>query len=99
VLDSLQSTFYEFYDIGRDQYLQTKAPDYGRGFKTYGMIYFSLYEYSNVHERTSYGIIDLCGDFGGLQYVLLLLANLIVSQFSEVSFNIKAIAKLYNVKT
>jgi hypothetical protein len=41
----------------------------------------------------------LCGDFGGLQYVLLLLGNLIVAQFSETSFNIKAISKLYNVKT
>jgi hypothetical protein len=52
-----------------------------------------------LHEREAYGILDLFGDFGGVQYVLMLIGSIIIGGTSEFMFNLKAIQKLYLAKT
>jgi len=44
-------------------------------------------------------MLDLCGDFGGLAEVVLVLSTFFFSSISEHAFTIKAIQKLYKAKT
>ena len=52
-----------------------------------------------MHERTAYGILDLFGDFGGVQYVLMLAGGYFAGGVSEFIFTLKAIQKLFLAKT
>ena len=60
---------------------------------------FSIDEETVKRRREAYGILDLFGDFGGVQYILLLIGSFIVGNFSEFNFLIKAIQHLYKAKT
>jgi hypothetical protein len=52
-----------------------------------------------AHGRQVYGILDVLGDFGGLNSVLLMIGAGLVSSLSEFQFNIDAIQKLYLART
>lgn len=52
-----------------------------------------------THKRQVYSILDVFGDYGGVEYVLLTISAFIVAPFAEYQFNIKAISKLFLVKT
>ena len=65
--------------------------DYGFPYKPIGRIAFSIDESTIIHERVAYGILNLFGDFGGVQYVLMLLGGYFVGGISEFNFTIKAI--------
>ena len=51
------------------------------------------------HSRSVYGLLDLFGDFGGFMEVLLLTASLFISPIASHSFLIKAIQKLFVVRS
>lgn len=52
-----------------------------------------------VHERQVYGLLDMMGDLGGVIEIIMILSQLALSGLSEHSFLLKAIEKLYLVKT
>lgn len=52
-----------------------------------------------VHTRNVYKFLDLLGDYGGLQEVLLILVGFLIAPFAEHSFTLEAIRKLYLAKT
>jgi len=56
---------------------------------------FSIHEETKTHSRTAYGILDLFGDFGGVQYILMLIGSILVGNISEFNFTLKAIQKLF----
>ena len=66
---------------------------------TYIFAAFNIDNLSETHSREIYTILDLFGDFGGLMEVLLLVTQFLVSSWSEHSFNLKAIQKLFLVKS
>jgi len=51
------------------------------------------------HVREAYNLMDLIGDLGGVLELMALLFSFIISPISEFSFFLKALEKLYLVKT
>ena len=51
------------------------------------------------HERVVYGLLDVLGDFGGVQGILYILILLSMAPIAAHSFYLKAISKLYLAKT
>lgn len=51
------------------------------------------------HSRRIYSILDVFGDFGGLKEVIFLIVGFFLAPWSEFSYSLKAIQKLYNVKS
>ena len=64
-------------------------------------IYLAFYQdsLSETHSREIYNILDLLGDFGGLMEVFLLVAQFFVAPWAEHIFNLKAIQKMFLVKS
>ena len=52
-----------------------------------------------THSRRIYGLLDVLGDFGGLNEVVMSILALLLSPWVEFQFNLKALQKLYLVKT
>ena len=52
-----------------------------------------------LHSRSVYTLLDLLGDYGGLQEMFFLILGFFIAPFSEHSFVLNAIKKLYLVKT
>jgi hypothetical protein len=46
-----------------------------------------------------YGILDVLGDFGGIQYVFLLFGQFLFTPLAEFNYSMKAISKLYLART
>ena len=51
------------------------------------------------YSRKVYGPLNLIGDYGGVEYVLIMVFTVFLAPLSEHSFLMKAIRKLYWVKT
>ena len=51
------------------------------------------------HSRQKYGILDLMGDLGGVAQVVISVMGFFLFPFSEHNFVIKALQKMYNVRT
>ena len=51
------------------------------------------------HSRKTYGLLDVFGDFGGLNEVVTTIFFVILAPWVQFNFNVKALQKLYNVKT
>jgi hypothetical protein len=51
------------------------------------------------HERKIYGILDVLGDFGGVQQVLETVAAILMGPIAAHAFLSKAISKLYLART
>ena len=51
------------------------------------------------HSRRIYSLLDVLGDFGGLNEVIMSVLALLLSPWVEFQFNLKALQKLYLVKT
>ena len=60
---------------------------------------FTINEEKVLHDRPVYGILDVLGDFGGVQYILYILGSYFLSGLSEFKFNLNAMKKLYYAKT
>ena len=60
---------------------------------------FDLDETSLKYERTVYDIMSVIGDWGGVVQILEVFGALIVGSWATFNYNIKAIKKLYQVKT
>lgn len=58
-----------------------------------------MHDQMNIYSRTIYGLLDVFGDFGGLLEVVMGVLALIISPWVEFQFNVKAIQKLYSVRT
>lgn len=52
-----------------------------------------------MHERVVYGLLDVLGDFGGVQGVLYTLILMSMAPIAAHSFYLKAISKLFMAKT
>lgn len=52
-----------------------------------------------THKRKVYDVNDMIGYFGGIEYMIMYLFATLIAPFAEYSFNLKAIAKLFNVRT
>ena len=48
-----------------------------------------------VHKRTTYDLVGLLGDMGGIQGILISILGILCFPISEHSFNIKAARKLF----
>ena len=59
----------------------------------------SIDEETNTHKRSSFGILDLFGHFGGVQYLLMMIVGFFMGQITSVGFTLKAIQHLYKAKT
>lgn len=51
------------------------------------------------HTRKTYDLFDVLSDFGGLYIVVMAVLTFILAPWGEFNFIVKAIQKLYNVKT
>ena len=51
------------------------------------------------YYRKIYSLLDVGADFGGLRDVIVSLIGLVLSPFCDFGFIVKALQKLYNVKT
>ena len=60
---------------------------------------YSIGDEEGINERTSYGLIDLFGDLGGILEILNLIGFALLGAYAEHSFLIKAFSKLYKVRT
>lgn len=58
-----------------------------------------LTPFGHKHIRKLYSLFDLLTDLGGVAELLVILFGIIIFPFSEFSFNIKAIQKLFYVRT
>lgn len=52
-----------------------------------------------MHTRQGYGIMDLCGDLGGVLEVIVFVFGVLMYQVSKYSYELKLLEKLYVVKT
>eukprot|EP00356_Strombidium_inclinatum_P016887 CAMPEP_0170510440 /NCGR_PEP_ID=MMETSP0208-20121228/65770_1 /TAXON_ID=197538 /ORGANISM="Strombidium inclinatum, Strain S3" /LENGTH=261 /DNA_ID=CAMNT_0010793905 /DNA_START=940 /DNA_END=1725 /DNA_ORIENTATION=+ len=60
---------------------------------------FTLGNEYKLHERHIYNLLDLLGDLGGVFEVIIGAIGFFVMPFSEISFILKGLQKLYLVKT
>ena len=63
------------------------------------MVLIDVSDQKILHSRSVYTLLDLLGDYGGLQEMFFLLLSFFIAPFSEHSFVLSAIKKLYLVKT
>ena len=95
-LGAATSENYKFYDIG-----EIKTKDY-RQSTTSGRIWstkIQLYNNQNQYKRISYDFILLLGDLGGVFSLFISLFGFVVLPISKFAFNLKAIQKLFLVRT
>lgn len=52
-----------------------------------------------LHTRSVYGLFDILGELGGIQLILQSAAMIFICPLSEFTFIIKAISKLFMVRT
>ena len=52
-----------------------------------------------MHLRTEYTVWDLFGEFGGMMEVTFIIGGILLAQYSEYNFILKALRKLYKAKT
>jgi len=62
-------------------------------------INFFLDDVETYHIREIYDLLGLLGDLGGIQDILIAIVGIFVFPYSEFSFNLKAMQKLYLVST
>jgi len=53
----------------------------------------------NLFERYKYGFFELFGDYGGFMEITYIIGGLIMGAFTEHSFILKVLKKLYVAKT
>lgn len=63
--------------------------------------FYEVYLYDEVtnHTRSVFGFLDLLGELGGVMEIIVIVFSYAMSSMSEFSFNIKAIEKLFLVRT
>ena len=67
-----------------------------------GMIYnnvFRIQPNKIEHQRKIYGFLSFIGDLGGVKDIIMLMFGFFVLPFSEFSFNLKAMKKLFLVRS
>jgi hypothetical protein len=52
-----------------------------------------------MNKREVYGFLDLLGDLGGIQDIIILTLGYFIFPVSEFSYNIKALSKMFLVNT
>lgn len=60
---------------------------------------YALLPYAFKHQRKAYGLFGFVSDLGGVSELLILVFGFFVFPYSEFSFNIKAMKKLFFVRT
>jgi len=73
------------------------VPDYNK-INVYNCIYRLLPKKFD-HERKIYGLMGFIGDIGGVTEIVMLMFGFFVLPFSEFSFNLKAMKKLFLVRS
>lgn len=51
------------------------------------------------HERSTYSLLDLFGEFGGVLEMLLIILEAVIAPWASFSFQLEALQKLYWVRT
>ena len=59
----------------------------------------SLDKYTISYERSVYGILDLIGELGGVYELFFISLGWFLNPWSNVTFYLKAVEKLYYVRT
>ena len=67
--------------------------------RIYIFMEFEMSRSQVTHKRTSYSLLDLFGDFGGVLEVGTISIGFLCYSWSEFQFTLKALQKVYNVKT
>jgi len=83
-------------DVVRPLFLQDM--DLGTG-QVYLRVSLLLSVEQVLHKRRSYSLLDLFGEFGGVLEVGTILFSFYLGSWAEFQYYLKAIQKLYNVKT
>lgn len=99
--DPVEDTFYDFQKIDATFLppLRQPHPLTGAINQVYMAVGFQVSTEVIKHTRSIYGLMDLFGDFGGFMEVLLLVSSLFLAPVSAHGFLVKAIQKLYIVRT
>ena len=97
-LFDVQAQEHEYYIFHSIRKTIFTAFDNGK-YTLLGNFIFTIDLETEIHERQVYGILDVLGDFGGVQYVLFIIGSWLTSSYTEFKFNLKAIKKLYLART
>ena len=79
------------YNTGRDSHGKWKKELYEQ--------HFTLISEEVTHKRTTYDLVGLLGDMGGIQGILISLLGILVVPISAHSFNVKAARKLFMARS
>lgn len=88
--------FFDLEDVIKDS-LDPFFDPFGE--RNYVYIEFQMSRSFLTHSRTSYALLDLFGDFGGVLEVGTISLGLFCHTWAEFQFILKALQKVYNVKT
>jgi hypothetical protein len=92
---------YNFYDVGKVTHSRRKmaVKDYHNMQDTLYQSVLSLDQEQLIHKRTTYNLLDLMSDLGGVMELFLLIVGYFIAPVSEHSFIMKAIRMVYMAKT
>lgn len=83
---------YEFYTV--ENFRQTFTSEDEETFVT---LKFNLDAQTNVFQRTVFSFLDLTGQLGGINEVLIVFGSILTGFFTEKIFNYSVLSKLYQV--
>lgn len=75
------------------------SPQYVHGVRCYCQFFITLSSETVKHTRRTYSFWDLTGDLGGTMEVAIVFFTFLISPWAEFQFYLKAMQKIYNVKT
>ena len=83
---------YEFYTV--DSFRQTFTSE---DEETLVTLKFTIDAQANVYQRTVFSFLDLTGQLGGINEVLVVFGSILTGFFTEKMFNYSVLSKLYQV--
>ena len=86
---------YEYFDFSKDY--KTQIP-YQYDDEVLQLNIF-LDDKSTVIKREIYNALDLLGDLGGIRDIVIVILGIFLFPYSEFSYNLKALRKLFLVET
>ena len=86
---------YEYYDFSKDY--KSQIPFQYKDEVLQLNIF--LDDKSTVIKREIYNALDLLGDLGGIRDIVIVIIGIFLFPYSEFSYNLKALRKLYLVET
>ena len=97
-LFDIQAQTHEYFNFHSIRKTYFTSIDNGQ-YTLLGNFIFTIHEEMETHSRQVYGVLDVLGDFGGVQYVLFIVGSWVMGSYTEFKFNLKAMKKLYLART